>query len=172
VDTPATDRAANRRRLAHTVRDTALLWAVAGLIALAFAGVRLLRTNAAAAWPTAPGVITASGIETVAVPGRQIRYVPAVAIAYTYDVAGQTFTGTAVGRDTTPVVEGTAEAGRLLAAYPAGAPVTVFVNPNDPAEAFLETAAPDGLFRPGLLLLGGAAVVGLLAAVLRVARLS
>jgi hypothetical protein len=163
---PRTDPAANRRRLAQTVRDMALLLAAAGLLALAFAGVRLLRNNAAAAWPTAPGMITASGIETVAVPGRQIRYVPAVAIAYTYDVAGQTFTGAAVGRDTTPVAEGTAEAARLLATYPVGAPVTVFVNPANPAEAFLEPAAPDGLFRPGLLLLAGAAVVGLLAAVL------
>jgi hypothetical protein len=163
---PHTDPDANRRRLAQTVRDLALLLGVAGLLALAFAGVRLLRSNAAAGWPTAPGVITASGIETVAVPGRQIRYVPAVAIAYTYDVAGQPFTGTAVGRDTAPIAEGTAEADRLLAAYPVGAPVTLFVNPANPAEAYLEPAAPDNLFRPGLLLLAGAAVVGLLAAVL------
>lgn len=162
-----TDAAANRLRLHQTVRDIAVLLAAAAVIALLFGGLRLLQANATADWPTAPGVVTASGIETIAIPGRAIRYEPAVHIAYDYEVAGQRYAGTAVSPDRTPVLAGLPEAERLLATYPVGAAVSVLTNPANPAESYLETAAPDGLFTPGLLLLAGAAAVGLVAWLLR-----
>ncbi len=159
--------AANRLRLHQTLRDIAILFAVAAVLALTFAAVRSVRTNAAGSWPTVPGVITQSDIQTVAIPGRMIRYVPAVQIAYTYSVAGQRLTGTTVSLETTPILADTPEAERLLMTYPVGAAVDVRVNPADPTDSVLEAVPPTGAFVPALILLGLALGTGLLALVVR-----
>lgn len=161
------DHVANRRRLWQTVRDIAILLAVASLVALLSGAVRLARAKTVAGWPQAPGVITAAGIETAAIPGRAIRYVPAVSMDYTYEVAGHDYDGDRINLETTPIEADSAEAHRLLATYAEGTAVMVRYNPADAAESALEAAPVEGLLNPGLFLLGLAAFAGVLALVVR-----
>lgn len=161
------DRASRRQWLSEALRDMSILYAVVALLAVLFAGVRLAQAQATARWPVVPGEITASGVELTAIPGRAVRYKPAVAISYRYDVAGVAYTGHAVSRDRVPVEAGTAEAKRLLATYPAGSLVQVYVNPNDAGEAFLEVSVPGRLFLPAAILSGLALVAALLSRLIR-----
>ena len=82
-------------------------------------------------WPTAPGTVTASGIKKV-----MFRRQPQ--IAYTYSVNGAPFNSQRVsfaGGYKSPEVDA------ILARYPVGAPVTVAHDPQNPAEATLETGS-------------------------------
>jgi len=87
--------------------------------------------KASTSWPTTAGRITASDTATVMFR-RQPR------IAYSYSVNGAPFTSQRVSfaggykpKDVDPI----------LASYPVGAEVTVAHNPQNPAEATLETGA-------------------------------
>lgn len=153
----------NRVRFRQTVRDLALLFAAAGAITLLAALLGFIRAQATGAWPTAPGVVVVSGVETAPVAGRIVRFEPVVVIEYRYEVAGQTYTSRAVSQERAPVSAGTPEAERLLATYPINEPVTVFYNPNDPAQALLEQALPAGTFTTAAVLFGAAAVLALVA---------
>lgn len=167
VTSRVADRASRRQWLSEALRDMAILYAVVVLLAVLFAGVRLAQAQATARWPTVPGEIASSGIELTAIPGRAVRYEPAVAITYRYEVAGVAYTGHAISRDRVPVEAGTAEAERLLATYPAGRPVQVYVNPNDADEAFLEVAETGNLFLPAAVLSGLALIAALLSRLIR-----
>jgi len=60
-------------------------------------------------------------------------------VRYTYQVAGQTYEA---GQISHGAQTGGLIAGNLLARYPVGAQVTVFYDPNAPAEAVLERNQP------------------------------
>jgi len=82
-------------------------------------------------WPTATGTVTASGIKKV-VFRRQPQ------IAYTYSVNGTLFTSQRVS-----FAGGykSKEVDPILARYPVGAQVAVAHDPQNPAEATLETGS-------------------------------
>lgn len=157
----------NRIRLHQTVRDVALLFALAGIIASAAALVSLVRARAVANWPTVPGVVVSSDLETVPIAGRLIRYEAVVAISYRYEIEGQSFVGRSVTQGAPPVRAETADAERLLAAYPVDAPVRVFYNPDDPSEAVLEQDVAEGTLVLLLLFFGTALLLALASALLR-----
>lgn len=159
---------AARVRLWQTARDLALLFATAGLIALLAAGVGLLQTRSLLEWlPAESGVITRSEIQPVQLTGRVTYTREAVTIAYDYVYGGQMYSSTTIGRREAPVLAGTAEADRLLAEYPLGAAVPVFVNPSDPAQSVLRRGLPIGLVSAAFILLGVALATGALALFIR-----
>jgi Protein of unknown function (DUF3592) len=82
-------------------------------------------------WPTAAGTVSASGIKKV-----MFRRQPQ--IAYTYSVNGRPFTSQRVS-----FASGykSNEVDPILARYPVGAAVTVAHDPQNPAEATLETGS-------------------------------
>lgn len=157
----------NRVRLRQTVRDIALLFALAGGIAALAALVALFRAQAVASWPTVPGVVVSSGLESRPIAGRIVRFEPVAVVRYAYTVDGLSFTSETVTQGAPPAQAGTAEAMRLLATYPVDAPVTVFHNPRDPAQAVLEQEVQAGTPVLLLLLFGLAVVFGVLALFLR-----
>jgi hypothetical protein len=78
-------------------------------------------------------------------------------IVYRYQVGETVYESEQVGFETVPV-EASSEAGqRLLGQYPAGAQVTVYHDPADPANAVLEREPPAAALRGGVL----SAVLGL-----------
>ena len=157
----------NRVRLRQTVRDVALLFAVTGITLGLAAHVSLIRAQAVAAWPTAQGVVTSSGVESRPIAGRIPRSEPVVVITYRYEVDGQAYTSDTVTEGAPPVLAGTVEAERLLATYPVDTPVTVSYNPRDPTRAVLEQDAGNGTLPLLLTLFGISALFGLLALLLR-----
>ena len=96
------------------------------LILMAWNKSRL--SKASASWPSAPGVVTASGRKKVA-----WRIQPSV--TYRYEVAGRSFDSSRVTfAELIPV----AETEPVLFRYPPGRAVNVYYNPANPAQAILE----------------------------------
>ena len=131
----------------------ALLIAGAG----GFIGWDRSRVADAGSWPSTPGRITASGVETSAI-SRGRGYVPSV--TFRYEVAGRSYTRSRIwltARSTFDDQEGAEE---FLRAYPAGATVPVFYNPADPDDAALLIESQAGpasfLILAGLILIAGA----------------
>ncbi len=93
------------------------------------------KNKAAAAWPTVPGKIVSSEVQTLRSSENGLSY--EANIVYTYTVDGQALTGNKVNfsafRSTNK-----AEPQKKVDAYPAGAEVTVHYNPKKPQEAVLE----------------------------------
>jgi hypothetical protein len=109
----------------------ALIFLIAFPFAIYKAMQNVKKAKQSANWPTATGTVTASGTKTV-----MFRRQPQ--IAYTYSVNGTPFTSQRVSfaggyksKDVDPI----------LARYPAGAQVTVAHDPQNPAEATLETGS-------------------------------
>jgi hypothetical protein len=139
----------------------------AGLLALTGAAQDARRAAAAAEWPAVPGIITVSEPDLARRPGLSTAWVPSARLAYAYEVGGRPYSGDQVTlRPPVPDAAGRT-AQRLLAAYPAGSPVTVYYDPADPADAVLVRANPSDSLRPALVLLGTAAVLLLVAWVMR-----
>jgi hypothetical protein len=109
----------------------ALIFLIAFPFALYKAMQNVKMAKASTTWPTAPGTVTASGIKKV-----MFRRQPQ--IAYTYSVNGTPFTAQRVS-----FASGykSNEVDPILARYPVGGPVTVAHNPQNPAEAALETGS-------------------------------
>jgi hypothetical protein len=152
----------NWLRLLQTLAAIAAVLMVAGLVALAAGAFDALQARRMAAWSPAPGRVVASESVETQFRGRALRYAPAARIAYEYSVAGTVFTSERVGVDTVPVEAGSAEGLRRLRDYPAGAAVTVYYDPADPARAVLERDPPAGAFVAGAWMIGlGLAVAAL-----------
>ena len=94
------------------------------------------RARASGAWPTVPGKVERSRVEKAATQyGTNYR----LALAYRYQVGGRDYEGDRVEFgprrvDSQDLIE------RLAEKYPAGAQVTVHYDPDDPANAVLETS--------------------------------
>ena len=115
----------------------------AGLIVLAV--VQQRKANATKAWPTAPGVILSSRLESHyshdSDGGSSITYSPEVEYSYTVDGQMHIARQLAVGKANYDHFV----ASRKLTPYPQGAQVTVHYDPADPNNAVLETKAAGGV---------------------------
>lgn len=96
---------------------------------------RIVR-EAAQRWSETAGLVLSSGIK-VQRTARSRSEVPAV--VYQYQVDGTSFVGTSIrAGDRYFSVRFAGEARKTVERYPAGAQVTVFYNPANPAESALE----------------------------------
>lgn len=109
----------------------ALIFLIAFPFALYKAMQNVKMARASANWPTVPGTVTSAGIKKV-----MFRRQPQ--IAYTYSVNGAPFSSQRVS-----FASGykSNEVDPILARYPVGAAVAVAHDPQNPAEATLETGA-------------------------------
>lgn len=125
-----------------------LLWTqiAAGVCTLNFGGLvyNLLRSRsrmqAARNWDRVEGVITASEVEQPASHVSDDLDDATPIIRYRYRAGGQDFDGEQVQIGGLPLTTRVL-AGRLIARYPVGAHVDVYVDPKDPKSALLEPAA-------------------------------
>jgi hypothetical protein len=151
----------NWLRFLQTLAAIAAVLIVSGLTALAAGGLDALEARRMAEWPAVAGRVVVSESATTPFRGRAIRYAPAARIAYEYTVSGIAFTSERVGVDTVQVETASEEGQRRLRDYPAGATVTVYYDPANPAVAVLERERPTAGFVAGLWLIGlGLAVAG------------
>lgn len=117
-----------------------------GLIALIwFFHIRTVKkAEAAAAWPTASGVIETSSVreslEKDSEGDAERAWYPEVAYAWT--VNGQGYTGRRIAFGEAPRFAREAAARAVCARYRPGASVPVRYDPANPAEAVLETRKP------------------------------
>jgi hypothetical protein len=125
---------------------------ISGFVALGFggAGIFLLasflknrrRAKASYQWPSVPGRIHSSTvIESRSTAGDSDRFTAPIytpLVNYTYAVMGKTYQGEQIGFGTT-VAGPRYRAAKLVARYPTGAAVPVHYNPENPAEAVLES---------------------------------
>ncbi len=87
-------------------------------------------------WPSTQGVITASTVEARA---SEDGYTDYPVVRYSYQVGGQAHKGSRIA----PGMEVGGSGARSVAArYAMGASVTVYYNPQNPADAVLEKKAP------------------------------
>lgn len=165
--TPDEERFWNRYRFVQTLAHIAALWAAIAVVALLAGASAFMTARAQAAWPSVTGQVTAVETDTVWLAGRFPRMVNAVRVVYEYRVGDELFSSDQVNNNAVPVEVESLEGARLLATYPAGAAVTVYYDPDDPAQSVLERAPTSGAFMAGLTMLALAAVVGLAAWFLR-----
>ena len=111
-----------------------LLVFVGALVFLGYMARVYSQAEAVRQWPTAQGEILKTWV-SVRSDSEDDEYVPEV--RYRYTVEGQTYTGDRLRA--APVSAGSRNgAERMLAAYPQGAVVRVYYNPQNPAESVLE----------------------------------
>jgi hypothetical protein len=140
----------------------------AAVAARAWRGQR--RANAARAWPRTTGRVLSSNVREVMVRTRSsvgittyrmtTGYVPYV--VYTYVVDGAQYQAERLRMGESISSSDTRAAEQAVARYPAGADVTVYYNPADPADATLDPRTTWGtriLWMVVLLLLAITAVV-------------
>jgi hypothetical protein len=100
------------------------------------------KAEASAVWPSTAGTVTESTIEETYTRDedghRETHFKPVV--RYTYQVVGSSYTGNqiAFGGGSSSNYK---SAQQTIAAYPVGAQVTVYYNPEKPEEAVLERRA-------------------------------
>lgn len=117
-----------------------LVW----ILVFLFLHLRASRKAAAAErWPTVPGKILSSEVESAegvtAGGGRTMIYVPL--ITYSYDVGGRSLRGKRIGFGKTAHAS-PAKAEADIAPYPVGSTPLVRYNPEKPEECVLETSRP------------------------------
>jgi len=95
------------------------------------------RMAAVSQWPSTMGTVTASRIEQRS--SSEGGYTDYPVIQYSYQIGGQPYQGMKLAPG--PEVGGSG-AGKVVGRYPPGAQVMVFYNPQNPADAVLETKAP------------------------------
>lgn len=140
------------------------VFALAGLLGLAFQ-LRLWRRAAASrAWPAVEGRLIDARASVLGVGGHQSDTARdaspqhSLVVEYTCEVAGRTYTGDTYSHGTAPT--GThawieAEAARR---FPRNSRVQVYYDPDDPSDAVLSRDDVEGL--PGLALLCAAMLLG------------
>jgi hypothetical protein len=113
-------------------------------------------------WPTAKGTVTSS--ETVQPPA--LAAAPSkgpeqfdVSVKFQFRAGGQLHFGSTVSYPR--YLYPKQEADRIVARYPAGATVTVYYNPEDFRECYLEIRTTAKFYRTSLVLMGIGVVTGL-----------
>lgn len=96
-------------------------------------------------WPSVPGTVTVSTIKSSRSSKGGTTY--GANIHYTYSVSAKNYVGTRV-TFVDVSTSNSSDARGTLARYPVGKAVNVFYNPNDPADAVLETGFTMGLLLP------------------------
>lgn len=142
----------------------ALLGAVSGVVA--FVRGRQL-ASASLRWPTAAGIITASGVIEEAIEDKSnddksfIRkiYRYQVDLRYAYQIGKRDFVGTAANWGGTAIYGLRELAEKASGHYRPGQPVTVYYDPERPGNAVLEPDSRQGSLAP-LILAAICAVIG------------
>jgi hypothetical protein len=129
-----------------------LLFTGIGLFLLVRGFIDFRTSKASRDWPSAGGQVTIATVETKVEhdeDGTTTKYSPRV--VYTYSVSGQQYTSdqVVVGARRWHTSQARAEA---KLAYRSGQRVTVYYNPDKPAQAVLEAGATRGAW--GTLLIG------------------
>lgn len=122
----------------------ALLLAGLGVFLLFFSQKNKKKAGASQGWPSATGQITQAYVwqstNTDTDGDSSTFYYPH--LEYTYTVMGQTYTGKRVAFGAETGYGNDAQASAKLSRFPAaGSPVTVYYDPQNPAEAVLERRA-------------------------------
>jgi len=141
------------------VQNVGCVLATLGIFAVVGAWLMVLQADRLAAWRPVPATVVSSDV--IAVRGRKggTSYRPVV--VYTYQIAGRTYTSHAV----TIITEsrGWSWANGLIGRYPPGARTTAYVDPKNPASAYLvhELSFFPIVFVCIPLLFGGLVVLGI-----------
>jgi len=95
------------------------------------------KLRACQGWPEATGMVTQSAVEVD--DGYEVR------VVYEYSVNGVGYSGSRIqfGSQTSYLRKGRAEA--AVSRYPVNSHVTVYYDPENPAEAVLDRTSPSGL---------------------------
>jgi uncharacterized protein DUF3592 len=141
---------------------------IGGGIALIGAGLLIFgwsqsrKGNSAQNWPITTGTIVSADLSQQSRRNQQgyhdVTYAPVV--EYTYEVNGQTYRGDKISSGWT-VSYNLSMAQNKMNKYPPGTKVDVHYNPNNPAEAVLETRSTSGNV---FMIAGGAILVPALGA--------
>ena len=132
------------------------IWFIIGFLLLfpaliLFAGIyKYMEVSQAKRWPSAQGVVIASGTEAREVKSGGTNHDDTelrtfALIVYEFTVAGRKYQGSRVS--ILGEYLGNFEVAETLAKYPKGKAVTVFYNPRKPAEAVLERDLPTGVWK-------------------------
>ena len=138
--------------------DEQYLLLIVGAVAISYGVVSALRLKLSSGWPQVEGRVVRSE--------KRLKHTDAgrledADVAYEYSFGGKQYTSRVVkiGGDmlTSPSKRSPSEADLLIAKYPVGRVVNVYVNPKHPKVACLERAGAETVFIS--LLCGAAAVV-------------
>jgi hypothetical protein len=91
--------------------------------------------NASKAWPSVPGEITRSEVETYRKDGKT-QYLPD--IAYKYNIDGKNYTSSKVTVGDPPYTSNISPARRIQSEYPVGKSVDVYYDPEVPSSSALK----------------------------------
>ncbi len=112
-------------------------------------------------WPATQGTILTSGVKTSEYWDSDTNlttYTYSPAVTYTYTVMGQRYEGRHIWAQGAPGSNSRRKAERIAARYPEGSQVTVYYNPENPADAVLEQGNASGTWV--LLVVGITFVIG------------
>jgi hypothetical protein len=135
----------------------AIVFLVLGVLATAGAIMSYRKTRQSQGWPTVPGRITASELTTETRTeyddeNRRSRetIMYGVSVRYDYVVGGKSFHNDRLYWADGIKSNSDRAARATVAKYPAGAEVTVYVNPADPNQALLEPGTMKGVVLGGV----------------------
>jgi hypothetical protein len=152
----------------------AILFLVAGVIAVYGGGQQVVSVYRSNYWPTTTGVITSAEVQNYTTQSQNTtikRHRPSTTtlyqavVVYEYQVDGRSYVSDQVAFDHKSSLSIPDFAQQTVARYPVGQPVTVYYSPNDPAVAVLEPGLNAGVFFTlgfGLIFLTVAAGLGYL----------
>lgn len=131
--------------------DHPLAIVAAGVVLVVFGVYTRVQSLRSRSWPTAPGVITESRVESSR--KREGQWSHVARIRYRYAVNGKTYDG-----DTISYAKGLFDGASVqVSRYPQGSAVGVYYDPKDPASAVLDPGAGP---TPGLALLAAVGCFG------------
>jgi hypothetical protein len=123
----------------------------AGVVLVVFGVYTRVQSLRSRSWPTAPGVITESRVDSSR--NRDGQWSHTARIRYRYTVDGKTYNG-----DTISYAKGLFDGASVqVSRYPQGSAVGVYYDPKDPASAVLDPGAGP---TPALALLAGVGCFG------------
>lgn len=123
-----------------------LITLAAGIALILFSVNSKKKAGASQQWPKTSGTIFVSEVRQSASTdddGRT-RYAYYPHVEYSYSISGQTYTGKQIAFGGVQGFNNSNQAQTNLIKYPVNAPVWVFYNPQNPAEAVLERIAGGG----------------------------
>jgi hypothetical protein len=121
-----------------------LVVAVIGIGIFLVGFFQMKKSRAAASWPSAPGMIRKAEIGRDQSVDHEATATLKLCIEYNFQASGGEHTGTRIRFDET-LYHSMKEAQKELSRYPVGGPVTVFFDPQNPAECVLEKRNPSGM---------------------------
>jgi hypothetical protein len=120
-----------------------LVVAVIGIGIFLVGFFQMKKSRAAASWPSAPGTIRKAELGRDQAVDHEATATLTLCIEYNFQASGHEHVGTRIRFDET-LYHSTKEAQKALSQYPVGGPVTVYFDPNNPAECVLMKRNPSG----------------------------